>query len=247
MPRFLRRIEIMVHRGNSVTVIKSALEDDYHHFRVAMTIENQTISAIETAGLRTPYSLCAQAGQELGELRGLTVDEVLHTLPQRVDARLQCTHQLDLAGLAVSVMASGEQHRRFDIEVPRHVDGCTTARLWRNCEEILCWQIKNHTIRSPLKFAGVPLQRGFSAWARKKLDDETVEAALVLRRGAVISLGRLRNLDLEPHAKPLGFCYVQQSERATQAHRLVGSTQDFSDRSQSLCAEDQDWLHTQSM
>ncbi len=247
MPSFLRRIEIMVHRANSAIVIKTALEDDYHHFRVAITINDNTISAIETAALRTPYSLCAQAGPELEVLHGLAIDEVLHTLPQRVDARLQCTHQLDMAGLAVAAMAKGADQRRYDIAVPRHVNGGTTARLWRNGEEILCWQIDNNFIVAPPKFAGVSLQRGMAAWARTTLDTDMAEAALVLRRGAVISLGRLRNLDLEQHAKPSGYCYVQQTERASQAHRMVGSTLDFSDNPASLCADDQDWLKTPTM
>jgi len=58
----------------------------------------------------------------------------------------------------------------------------------------------------------------------------------------MISLGRLRNLDIERHARPTGHCFAQQPGRADEALRIVGSTEDYSDRSEQLCGSDQTWL-----
>ncbi|MNV97966.1 hypothetical protein D3C71_1931600 [compost metagenome] len=68
------------------------------------------------------------------------------------------------------------------------------------------------------------------------------EAALLLRRCTLISMGRAYNLDEQVHAMSTGLCYSQQSERAEQALRMKGSTLDFSDKPLKLCAQDQKWL-----
>lgn len=244
MPSFLRRIEIVVHRDNTATLVKSALEDDYHHFRVALNLQQNQIHQVLSTGLRTPYTLCARAGEELQTMRGLSVAQVMDTLPQHVDARLQCTHQLDMAVLAIAAVARDEQKCSFRVEVPRHIDNCTSATLWRNGEELLHWQVDNSVITAPDPFSGVSLLKGMASWARQTLDSQTAEAALVLRRAAMISRGRLRNLDVETHAKPLGNCFVQQPERASSAQRNVGSTMDFSERPEVLCATDMAWLNS---
>lgn len=242
MPEFLRRIEIVVHGDRNAAVVKTALEDDYHHFRVALTLDKGNITAVQTAGLRTPYTLCGRAGDELQTLVGLSVSDVVNTLPQHVDARLQCTHQLDIAALALAAVDRNECARQFRVAVPRHIEDRTTATLWRNDEKLLHWHIDNNLITAPEAFSGVSLLKGMASWARQTLDSETAEAALVLRRAAMISRGRLRDLDVEAHAKPFGNCFVQQPERATTAKRMVGSTMDFSDRPETLCAEDKEWL-----
>jgi hypothetical protein len=68
------------------------------------------------------------------------------------------------------------------------------------------------------------------------------EAALVLRRCAVISVGKNRPLDAQKHARLSGACYVQQPERAPLALRQVGSTWNFTWQPGQLCRDDLDWI-----
>jgi hypothetical protein len=79
-------------------------------------------------------------------------------------------------------------------------------------------------------------------WALHNLSNEEAEAALLLRRCTLISLGRAHNLDAQAHAASTGLCYSQQPERAVLASRMIGSTWDFSAAQSALCADDQDWL-----
>jgi hypothetical protein len=86
------------------------------------------------------------------------------------------------------------------------------------------------------------MRQGMARWALGTLPAEEAEAALVLRRCALISLGRLKDIDKEPHAHLTGRCYAQQPHRAPQAIRMVGSTWDFTKKPEALCGDDQAWL-----
>lgn len=242
MPCFRRVIDIVVH-GNTVKgEVRAALEDDYHHFRVRVVLRDQQVTEAQAEALRTPYTLCAESVTQIAKICHTPIVQTAHDINLATDARLQCTHQLDLAGLALATAARGQQQQHYRIEVPRHQQGQTQPRLWRNGAEILHWHVQDNIICGPAPFSDRPLTQGMAAWATANLDNETAEAAMILRRCTLISIGRLRNLDLEPHAHDWGRCYVQQPERAFAARRVIGSTQDFSDREDALCAADQHWL-----
>jgi hypothetical protein len=98
------------------------------------------------------------------------------------------------------------------------------------------------TIMGPAPYEGVSLRSGMAAWAFDHLAEDEAEAALALRRCALIALGRTKNLDVQPHAEPTGRCFVQQPERAAQSLRQVGSTLDFTAAAHELCASDREWL-----
>lgn len=246
MPCFRRVIDIVLHGNVDSGEVRAALEDDYHHFRVRLVLHNQKVAEAHAEALRTPYTLCKESVSQIAEICNTPILQVAHDITRATDARLQCTHQLDLAGLALATASRELQHQRYAIEVPRHEAGFTQPRLWRNGVEILHWEVQDNIITSPSPFCDRPLIQGMAAWAIANLDRETAEAAMVLRRCTLISLGRLRNLDLETHAHDWGRCYVQQPERAFNAKRVIGSTLDFSDRQKDLCATDQDWLQQPS-
>jgi hypothetical protein len=97
-------------------------------------------------------------------------------------------------------------------------------------------------IVAPDEFAGRTIGSGFTLWAARTFDDEDAEAALVLRRGAFLSIGRNPEAIDPPHAPRTGACWVQQAERNEQAVKMAGSRQDFSDSSYLLTAGDEDWI-----
>lgn len=136
----------------------------------------------------------------------------------------------------------GTTWQSYDVEVPARKSNLTTARLWRDGDLLLNWDMDYLTIKSPTPFAGRNVQRGFGSWAVEVLPLDIAEAALVLRRCVIISLGRSRNLDLETSANPTGNCYVQQPARASDARRVIGSTLDFTNGRENLCADDEAWL-----
>jgi len=242
MQRFRRRIELAGHQDVQGGQVRAVLEDDFHHFRVALEHRGGGVTAVRGETPRHPFTACPGAAPELNRLAGMRLDGIANSVTLHTDATRQCTHMFDLAGLAIALAARGDRYRRYDIEVPRHVDGCSHARLWRDGAPVLDWEVDGSTILGPAPYAGVDMRKGMARWALGTLPAEEAEAALVLRRCALISLGRLKDIDQEPHAHLTGRCYAQQPERALQAIRIVGSTWDFSARPQALCLDDQAWL-----
>lgn len=242
MQRFRRRIELAGQQDGAGGQVRAVLEDDFHHFRVVVEHRDGSVSAVRGETPRHPFTACPGATSELDRLAGMRIDHVAHSVTLHTDPSQQCTHMFDLAGLAIALAARGERYRRYDIDVPRHVDGRSHALLRCNGTLVLDWEVEGSTILGPAPYAGVDMRQGMARWALGTLPVAEAEAALVLRRCALISLGRLKDLDREPHAHLSGRCYAQQPERAPQAIRIVGSTWDFSARPQALCQDDQAWL-----
>lgn len=250
MTSFRRRIQITTRqdggpegcRQRCSGVARAALEDDFHHFRVELAYADGVVTRAHGTGLRIPYTGCAAAGAALASLVGMKLDSVANTVTRATDASQQCTHQLDLAGLALAAAARGIAERRYDIEVPRRTGGSTSGRIQRNGITVLDWKIEGETIVAPQQHAGVSLREGLARWALATLPEDVAEAALILRRCLMISRGRERDLDLLAHAEPSGRCYAQQPERAVIALRVAGSTWDFTQRAAELCANDQAFL-----
>jgi len=246
MQCFRRRIELIGQHGAADGLrqgqVRAALEDDFHHFRVAVDYRDGVVTAVRGETPRHPFTACPGAAPELQKLAGMRLDGVANSVTLHTDATQQCTHMFDLAGLAIAAASRGDTARRFDIEIPRHVDGRTHARLMRDGVLVLDWEVEGSAILGPAPYAGVDMRQGMARWALTTLPVEEAEAALVLRRCALISLGRLKDIDKEPHAHLTGRCYAQQPQRAPQAIRIVGSTWDFTARPEALAFDDRDWL-----
>lgn len=222
--------------------VRAALEDDFHHFRVELVATADHITAIHAQAPRHPYSLCPVAAQQVQQLVGAGMSSHAHTMAKFVDPREQCTHVLDLAGLAAAQALRGTGQRRYDISVPLRREGRTRASLVRNGTPLLAWDLQDLDITGPAPFTGMSLRVGLARWALATLSPDDAEATLVLRRAAAISLGKGAPLDRQLHAQVTNRCYVQQAERAQKALRQVGSTWDFTARSEALCADDVAWL-----
>jgi hypothetical protein len=244
MTSFFRKIKINARYYNSGGEVRAALEDDYHHFRVRLLFNNNKITTIDGVSPRIPFSSCPQAGSELQKLIDLDIPTTSNDIIKMTDASIQCTHLLDLSGLALAMVAKRLKSRIYQIKVPRHDCQKTQAHLTRDSEYHLSWSIENNTLISkPAPYTGISIGKGFAKWALDNLSDEEAEAALVLRRCAIISLGRLKNLDAIKHAKSTGVCYAQQPIRAAESTRVIGSTLDFSHRPELLCQDDLAWLN----
>ncbi len=242
MQVFRRRI-LIASDGTPQPRMRVALEDDFHHFRLSLRLVQGRIAAVRSSAPRHPYSLCPDAGDALAALVvGMVPDAASHTVTRSVEASRQCTHLLDMIGLACASAARNLSRQRYDIEVPVRVGGRTRASLWRNGELVLGWDVLEGRIEGPAPYCGVDWHRGMARWALSSLPAEEAEAALVLRRCVMISLGKTKPLDLQIHALPTGLCYAQQPERAAQALRRIGSTWDFSANPERLCQDDAAWL-----
>jgi hypothetical protein len=242
MLQFRRRVGIDSTGDTTRGEVRACLEDDFHHFRVRIVHLNAKIQNVKGWAVRHPYSTCPLAANQLTHLVNAPLNGLAHSVMRVTDPSAQCTHLMELAGLAIAAAARSIAQRWYDVAVPRRVAGRTLATLDRDGQRVLAWELVDTTIAAPAPFQGVSLRKGMAAWALGNLSEDEAEAALVLRRCALISLGRAINLDAQVHAEPTGRCYVQQPERAPQSLRIGDSIIDFSKTAKDLCATDREWL-----
>lgn len=243
---FRRRILIASHASGGRGVARAVLEDDFHHFRVEVGHEDGVVGQVGGTALRNPYTTCPGASGQLSSLKNMPLNSVANSVVRATDASVQCTHMLDLAGLAIAAAKRGIQRRHYEIEVPRRVGARTSGKLARDGIGVLHWEIDSTVISTPARYAGVNLHEGMARWALTTLDEDEAEAALVLRRCMMISRGREYDLDIVKTARASGNCYAQQPDRASEGLRVIGSTLDFSRQPDLLCADDQHWIDFKS-
>lgn len=221
-------------------MVSGELEDDFHHVRARLEHDGARVVRCRGEALRIPWTTCPAAAGELARMDGMPLVRSLLAVGEHTNARLHCTHLFDTASLAVVHAALGRGEIEYGIAIPDRVEGRTEARIERDGELIVSWQIDEQTITGPEPFAARPLfGSGLAQWAEQTLDPEIAEACLLLQRSCVISMGRMFDMDQVPSADALpssreGRCYTFARERAPHAKRNVGSTRDFSSRPHDL-------------
>jgi len=238
---FRRTIKIRDNTAAHGQEVRGVLEDDFHHFRVAIRHDGATVTAIDAWAVRHPYSLCPAATRPLRRLIGMPLNRVAHSVTRFTDSAHQCTHMFELAGLMIAAAARGDSFRSYRIEVPARVDGHTVATLYRDNVKDIEWHVDGVYVTGPEPYVGMNLRAGMARWAIQTLGSGEAESALVLRRAVVISLGREKALDSQRHAAATGACFVQQPHRAEYALRMTGSTWDFTTRPQAMGLTNAEW------
>ena len=231
---YRRRIRLVALDPETVW---GGLEDDFHHFEVTLHHDGRHVTGLEMESVRWPWATCPDAGRNLQALVGMELSDRCTAVAAVTDPRRNCTHQFDLAGLCVSHAVRGAETRQYDIELPPPHDHTVIARLWRDGEATLEWQLAVGTARtrelvSPPPFTEAPWRGGFMKWADANLPPEEAEAAIVLRRSCDIGMGRGMDLEAIEVAEELagimtGICYSMQPEVMPVAFRNKGSIRDF--------------------
>ena len=218
VPPFIRRIEL---HADDASVVAS-IEDYQHHFEVSLTHDGETVTSISGRAVRAPWTPCGDAAGELRELVGVPIAERTRVgAPDR-----HCTHQLDIACLAVRFAGCGIAHRTFDLTVSDWDTPAATAVLERDDGFRIEWTFDRSVITSPPPYAGHGLGSGFTDWALSTLEPDIAEAALVLRRAAWMAPARGIDLDAYDVASESGLtegvCYTGQPARIHIARRNRG-------------------------
>jgi hypothetical protein len=243
--RYRRRIRLVSREPG---VVEGGLEDDQHYFTVTLHHDDTHVQSVTSASVRAPWSTCAAAAEPLRALAGMPLSDRCLAVTAWTESVQHCTHQLDLAGLAVAhaarVVAGGAARRQYDAVVPFGLlDGEEHAvTLARDGEPCLEWVLRGGDIVAPSPYADAP--PGFARWADATLSPDDAEAAAVLRRACTI--GMSRGLDLDqyptladmPGLRPL--CFSMQPERAPVAFRNRGLIRDYDDRPDAMLAEGPD-------
>ncbi len=110
---------------------RAAIEDDFHHFRVAIRHTDGVVVQASGQALRNPHTACPLSAHELTRLVGPDQSMVSSQVYRQTHARLQCTQMLDLAGLAIAAAARGISRHSYNASVPE-VAGLTQPTLSRD-------------------------------------------------------------------------------------------------------------------
>lgn len=216
---FVRRVELTAGPGAVVATI----EDYNHHFDVAITHDGAAVTGVRVDPVRAPWSECAGAGAELAALVGVP----LGVRPNVASPDHHCTHQLDVACVGVRFAGTGLDWRRYDVTVAGWDEEEVHATVERDDGHRVAWTLDRfQTITGPDPFTGRTLGAGFTPWVIRELDDDTAEAALILRRAAWMAPSRGFDLDafasLDQTGLGEGVCFATQPERIRRARRNVG-------------------------
>jgi hypothetical protein len=224
--------------------VAAGLEDEMHHFELTVRHDGSVVTEVGGTPVRWPWSPCYESPTALAALVGLPLDASPGDIAAWTDARQQCTHQFDLATLAVSHaarhVAGGAARRDYITEVPDWNDPPFTARLWRDGELLLDWTCDREAVLAPEQFRGAPLKQRFFAWCAEHLDNDTAEAAQMLRRAVWLSPARKVDLEDMDMASESGLstaiCYTAQPHRMPVAIRSRNSLRNFSTSAAPLLA-----------
>jgi hypothetical protein len=225
--------------------VVGGLEDDQHYFTVRVEHDGERVTAIASESVRAPWTTCPAAGAQLQALVGVALSDRTLVVAGHTQSDQHCTHQLDIATLAVAhaarVGAGGALRRQYDIEVPfglldgeRH-----TVSLTRDDEPLLEWVLEGSRIVAPAPWTDAT--GGFARWADATFDADTAEAAIVLKRACSIGMSRGMDLDAFPTLADMPglspVCWSMQPERAPVALRNRGLIRDYDDRPDAMLAE----------
>jgi Protein of unknown function (DUF2889) len=228
-------------------LVEAGLEDDFHHFGVALAHDGTTVTSVDATAYRWPWTTCPDAAGPLHALEGMELSPRCLAVGAVADPKQNCTHMFDLAGLAVAHAARGGPvgtTRQYDLEIPAAAQGGTPTRVrcWRDGDLVHEWTLEGRRCTDPEPFASAPWRGGFLRWADDTLDPDASEAAIVLRRACDIGMGRGMDLDAVDRAQEmeplmLGVCYTMQPPQIRVALRNKGTIRDFDGAPERLLAD----------
>jgi hypothetical protein len=240
--RYRRRIRLLARDEHRVS---AGLEDDQHYFTVELEHDGESVTTITSRSVRAPWTTCPAAGAQLQTLIGVGLDDRCLVVAGRTQSDQHCTHQLDLATLAVAhaarVTSGRSRSRQYDIAVPFGLLGGErhTVTLARDGQDLLAWELEGPTIVAPPPWSEPT--GGFARWADATFDADTAEAAIVLKRACSIGMSRGMDLDAFPTLADMPglspVCWSMQPERAPVAVRNRGLIRDYDARPEAMLAE----------
>jgi hypothetical protein len=202
--------------------VSAWVEDDYHHMGVTLHHDGGAIVRVEADMVRAPWSTCPGAVHQLGAtFTGVRLDAAA----ARGEKQTNCTHLHDMALLA-AVHARDTAPTRFEITVTDAKAGVRVAEITRDGLLALRLVERDGSIVEPAGASGGSLFQ-LGEWLGS-LDEQTREAARLLRWAAIIAHGRAIPMDRQSDATRMpATCFTFQPGRKEKAVR-VGAVVDFS-------------------
>jgi len=241
---FRRRIRLLregdAHRG----LVHGALEDCNHGFQSTVFYEQGKITEIKPQFMRIPFTTCDGAYKPLQNLIGANTASTPAELLSIAPPLSNCTHLHDLTLLAIAHTQRKEITSQYDVEVTDAIDGVSQLRVWRSVNDankklMHHWQSANYLLTSPPELKDKPLFVGFSRWANERFRDIENEAAFVLQKGNLVSIGRMLDVDAMKGSRAKDendrvACFTYSPENSANAYRIGKTVRDFTNTEEQL-------------
>ena len=224
-----RRIELV----NESTRTSARLMDPFHEMECQVIHDGEHVTNVTGIMHRYPTTLCPGAMSVVTSLVGASIHGPIerHYAPG-VLAR-NCTHLFDLACLAVVHAARAESRRVYEAVVPDEQDEPVTAEVRRDGHCVHAWTVRRGIVSLPNEVADLPLLGGFLAKASSLFSGDELEAALVLARAYLISLGRPYDTEAwagRPTSQNIPLrdrCYAYASSHGDAGRFMAGHVRDI--------------------
>jgi hypothetical protein len=228
---YRRRILLRNEPGGVI----AELEDCNHGFRVRVSHDGETVTAVEGEALRVPMTTCPGAVVPLRALAGIALGSSALQILKRVDIRSNCTHLYDLSLLAIAQAHRGTPQRQYDVVVHDQTgkQQPAAAEVYRDQQLVHRWLTRDSRIVEPGELKGNTVMQGFTFWANRRFQGDDNEAAFVLQKGLFVAAARILDMS-RVHRDPAtahtfmhGACYSYSSPQLEQALRLGDTVRDF--------------------
>lgn len=241
---FRRRIRLTRQGDHSSGYVHGALEDCNHGFQTTVLYQNGFVTEIKPEFMRIPFTTCNGAWLPLNNLVGTSVSaspvELLTTAPPLSN----CTHLHDLTLLAIAHTQRDDVIVQYDVEVTDAIKGVSDLRVWRTTNDdqrnlLHHWQSLNYAVSSPDSLKNKPLFMGFSRWANEQFCGIENEAAFVLQKGNLVSIGRMLDVEAMTGSRAVDendrtSCFTYSPDNASRAIRIGNTVRDFTHSEEQL-------------
>jgi hypothetical protein len=242
---FRRRIRLVRTAVSKDTgQVHGALEDCNHGFQSTVIYRDGKVLDVKPQFMRIPFTTCDGAWKPLQNLVGAAINSTPSVLLAIAPPLSNCTHLHDLTLLAIAHTQRLETIVQYDIEVTDAVDHVSHLRVWRSGDDgermlVHHWQSKNYMLVDPPELKDKPLFMGFSRWANEKFSGIANEAAFVLQKGNLVSIGRMLDVDAMQGSRAADengsvSCFTYSPPNNAIATRIGKTVRDFTDCEEQL-------------
>lgn len=241
---FRRRIRLVGEGDARNGSVHGALEDCNHGFQSTVVYANGKVTEVKPQFMRIPFTTCDGAYKPLQNLVNAAVASTPAELLMIAPPLSNCTHLHDLTLLAIAHSQRKEKIVQYDIEVSDALNGVSDLRVWRSTEKddrklMHHWQSANYMVTSPPELKDKPLFMGFSRWANEAFNGIDNEAAFVLQKGNLVSIGRMLDVDAMEGSRAKDendriACFTYSPENSAQAYRIGKTVRDFTNSEEQL-------------
>lgn len=181
-----RRVDLI----NESSRTSARLSDPFHEMECQVIHDGQHVTDLTGIMHRFPTTLCPGATSIVRSLVGASIHRPIEQRYAPGVLTRNCTHLFDLACLAVVHTARPGSTRIYEAIVPDELNEPVTAEVYRDGLRVHAWTVRRGVVTSSGAAANLPLLGGFLAKACSVFSGDDLEAALVLARTYLISLGR---------------------------------------------------------